>query len=173
MSSIFALISNSRAHLRSLLASARRWLAFIKHVSSSNSGSSVNRRFASDFMKASSQICMDKNCLTVLTAKLVSVFLLGLVLTGCVGTNFTWQQASQVKVGMTDGEVLQIMGKPYLFNSFSNRVEWIYAWGSLSGQSRSVIFNFDTNGIVTSTPHIPSALTNTNKAEPIKSRKGK
>jgi hypothetical protein len=65
------------------------------------------------------------------------------------------------------------MGKPYLFNSFSNRVEWIYAWGNLAGQARSVIFNFDTNGMVTSVPHIPTALLETNAPpRPVKTPKG-
>lgn len=129
MSNIFALISSSRAHLRSLLASARRWLAFIKHVSSSSSGSRVNRRFTtpSDFMNTSLHSLPDKNCLTVS----ILIFVVALVC-GCasVGNNFDSRKVSEIKKGeTTERDLVKMFGPP------SNRIidsdrglslRWIY-----------------------------------------------
>lgn len=94
------------------------------------------------------------------------------LLCGCVGTNFSYHQASQVKPGMSGDEVIAIMGKPYQFNSRGNKVEWIYAWGNLAGQARSVIFVF-TNGFVAEVPAIPSSLINTNPVTVVRSPKGR
>ena len=96
---------------------------------------------------------------------LLSVVIL-VVLCGCAGTHFTWDKADQVKMGMKDDEVIKIMGKPYLVNAFHDYTEWIYAYGDMFGSARSVKYNFDLDGKVTSTPRIPKSFLsgNTNQA---------
>lgn len=39
------------------------------------------------------------------------------VLAGCAGTPFTFGRASQVKVGMTEDQLYEIMGNPYMVTS--------------------------------------------------------
>lgn len=78
-----------------------------------------------------------------------------LALSGCAGTNFTFDQARQVKVGMTASEVTSIMGRPYAVNSRDGAEIWVWSRANgFTGSSRAVSFTL-RNGIVENVPVIP------------------
>lgn len=127
ISIILALTSSSRAHLRSLLASARRCAAFIRHVSSSNSGSSVNLRFPF-VMSLINYITSDKNRPTVFSALLIPLLLCGCV--GQVGKEMSRDKIESIKWGVTTLPEMETMfGKPRdkLFAEAGKmNVTWVY-----------------------------------------------
>ena len=107
--------------------------------------------------------------------KTIITLLVAALFCGCAGTYFTFDKAAQVQVGMNEAEVHKIMGKPNSVVSRADSLLWVYVFvDGFSGQSRSVSFGFDTNGIVNSTPRIPSSYLSgkTNSPAPLKSPKG-
>lgn len=71
--------------------------------------------------------------------KIISLVLLGCLLSGCFlrphkmdivqGNVFTQEEVSKLKLGMTEGQVKDIMGTPVLINIFTpNRVEYVYTF---------------------------------------------
>jgi len=77
-------------------------------------------------------------------------------LAGCAGTPFTFGQASQVKVGMTEDQLYEIMGNPYMVVSQEDGQRFIYTHATAFSGAKSV--SFDTkDGKVTKVPYIPSS----------------
>lgn len=67
-------------------------------------------------------------------------FALAMVLFACAGTRFDWQDAERIKPGMTEAEVVSILGRPYS-RAQEGRVTvltWSYA-GAFDG-GRAVSF---------------------------------
>ena len=94
---------------------------------------------------------------------------------GCAGTYFTFDKAAQVKVGMTENEVNDIMGKPYGIATQGDKTTWVYVFvDGIGGRQRNVSYVFNSEGQVVEVPRIPqSFLTgNTNKPVTVKSPKG-
>ena len=79
------------------------------------------------------------------------------LLAGCAGTYFTFDKATQVRVGMKEAEVVRIMGRPYLVTTSQNATEWVYSYADLSG-ARAARFTFDLAGTVISVPRIPQSF---------------
>ncbi|WP_335944431.1 hypothetical protein [Pseudomonas sp. G166] len=83
---------------------------------------------------------------------------LALVLSGCAGTNFSYDDARKVKVGMTEDEVTQIMGPPYSVVSRADGQMWIWSHANgMSGASRVISFRM-VDGKVVEVPVIPSSF---------------
>jgi PBP1b-binding outer membrane lipoprotein LpoB len=78
------------------------------------------------------------------------------LIAGCVGSSFTWDQVRQVKNGMTEPEVRHIMGDPQIMSVETNQIKLVYAKSSAFGDTRIVTFMF-VNGIVTNFPVLPSS----------------
>ncbi|MCO7566413.1 outer membrane protein assembly factor BamE [Pseudomonas sp. S 311-6] len=76
------------------------------------------------------------------------------VLAGCAGTPFTFGQASQVKVGMTEAQLYEIMGNPYMVTSREDGQMWVYSHATAFGGAKSVSFE-TKDGKVTKVPYIP------------------
>ena len=76
------------------------------------------------------------------------------VLAGCAGTPFTFGQASQVKVGMTEDQLYEIMGNPYMVVSQEDGQRFIYTHATAFGGAKSVSFE-TKDGKVTKVPYIP------------------
>lgn len=76
------------------------------------------------------------------------------VLAGCAGTPFTFGQASQVKVGMTEDQLYEIMGNPYMVTSKEDGQMWIYSHATAFGGAKTVSF-VTKDGKVTQVPYIP------------------
>lgn len=87
---------------------------------------------------------------------LLILTLVGL-LSGCVGTYFTFDKARQIKVGMTESEVHQIMGRPNSVTSAGGHIRWMYVYGTALGTSAAVTFIF-TDAKVTEVPSIPASF---------------
>lgn len=75
-------------------------------------------------------------------------------LAGCAGTPFTFGQASQVKVGMTEDQLYEIMGNPYMVTSREEGQMWVYTHATAFGGAKSVSFE-TKDGKVTKVPYIP------------------
>lgn len=81
-----------------------------------------------------------------------------LALAACAGTNFSFDNARQVQVGMTESQVTQIMGAPYMVTSKGEQQIWVWTHvNGLTGGSQSVTFTFK-GGKVTTVPVIPASF---------------
>ncbi|CAM3898097.1 hypothetical protein CCOS865_02195 [Pseudomonas reidholzensis] len=76
------------------------------------------------------------------------------LLAGCAGTPFTFGQASQVKVGMTEDQLYEIMGNPYMVTSREEGQMWIYSHATAFSGAKSLSFE-TRDGKVTKVPYIP------------------
>ena len=80
------------------------------------------------------------------------------LLTGCAGTYFTFDNARQVKIGMSASDVEKILGKPYMVTTQSTNDIWVYSFAEgFAGTSKSVSYVF-TDGKVTEVPRIPKSF---------------
>lgn len=79
-------------------------------------------------------------------------------LSGCAGTNFSYENARQVKVGMTEAEVTRLMGQPYSVASRGDEQMWVWSRANgFTGASRSVSFKMK-DGRVIEVPQIPESF---------------
>lgn len=79
-------------------------------------------------------------------------------LMGCAGTNFSYDKARQVEVGMTEAELIELMGKPYSVIARNGSQMWVWSHANaFSGNSRAVSFEL-RNGRVASIPEIPTSF---------------
>jgi hypothetical protein len=81
------------------------------------------------------------------------------LLAGCAGTNFSFDNAARVKPGMTEAQVTQLMGRPYSVVSRGDSQMWIWSHANgFSGSSKTISFEM-SEGRVVSVPVIPSSFT--------------
>jgi len=89
---------------------------------------------------------------------LCAAAVLALVLSGCAGTSFSYDEARKVKVGMTEDEVTQIMGPPYSVVSRADGQMWIWSHANgMTGASRVISFRM-LDGKVVEVPPIPASF---------------
>lgn len=83
------------------------------------------------------------------------IILLSITLAACAGVPFSWDNARQIKVGMTSSEVRNLMGKPYLISGTNdNKERW--NWTFVTGFGSMRTFNiFIKDGKVVDVPSIP------------------
>lgn len=92
---------------------------------------------------------MKRLCVAVLAALLIA---------GCAGTKFSYDQARKVQVGMSENEVVSIMGKPYSVISRPDGQVWVWSYANgISGKSRAISFLLK-DGQVVKTPSIPQSF---------------
>jgi len=90
--------------------------------------------------------------------RVLVLFAFALVVAGCAGTRFDFDNARKVKVGMTESEVTQIMGKPYSVVSKGDNQIWIWSQANgMTGAHQSISFTM-RNGKVDSVPKIPDSF---------------
>lgn len=83
---------------------------------------------------------------------------LALVLSGCAGTCFSYDDARKVRTGMTEEQVTQIMGPPYSVASRADGQMWIWSHANgMTGASRVISFRF-VDGKVVEVPTIPTSF---------------
>jgi hypothetical protein len=80
-----------------------------------------------------------------------------IALAACAGTNFDWSQARQIKAGMSEHDLIALMGPPYMTAATAQgvRYTWSYANG-MNGQSRAVSV-LVKDGVVAQAPTIPDS----------------
>ena len=79
------------------------------------------------------------------------------LLCGCAGTNFKFDQARQVEIGMTTADVERIMGKPYMVTTRGAQDIWVYSYCSAMFATKTVSFVF-ADGKVVEVPRIPDSF---------------
>lgn len=88
---------------------------------------------------------------------LIAASLLAL-LAGCAGSNFSYDNARQVRVGMTEAELTALMGRPYSVSARGDEQMWIWSRANaFTGSSRAVSFKLK-DGRVIEVPSIPSSF---------------
>lgn len=88
---------------------------------------------------------------------LISAVLAIAVLSGCAGTNFSYDEARRVEVGMTEAEVMRIMGRPYTVVSRPDGQMWVWSHANAFGAAKSVSFRLK-DGRVVEIPDIPETF---------------
>lgn len=81
------------------------------------------------------------------------VAVVALFLAGCAGTNFKWDDAYKIQPGMTEAEVIQILGKPYqtLRRGNETLLTWSYAEAFI-GTSKAVTFKLMNGKVLEAIP---------------------
>ncbi|HZZ79817.1 MAG TPA: outer membrane protein assembly factor BamE [Gemmataceae bacterium] len=79
------------------------------------------------------------------------------LLAGCAGTPFQFDTARQVKVGMTDKQLTELMGTPYMVTTMGDKQIWVWSEANFMGGSQTESFTLQ-NGKVTSVPAIPDSF---------------
>jgi outer membrane protein assembly factor BamE (lipoprotein component of BamABCDE complex) len=80
-------------------------------------------------------------------------------LTACAGTPFKWDDARQVKQGMSQTEVTALLGQPYMVRTAGEGT--IYTWShanGMTGSSQAISIPFDKDGKVSKVPVIPEGF---------------
>jgi hypothetical protein len=81
-----------------------------------------------------------------------------LILAGCAGTNFSYDEARKVQVGMTEDQVVSIMGPPYSVVARDGAQMWVWSHANgMTGASRAVSFKMK-DGKVAEIPTIPASF---------------
>ncbi|MHB0844759.1 outer membrane protein assembly factor BamE domain-containing protein [Stutzerimonas nitrititolerans] len=88
---------------------------------------------------------------------IAALLLFCVLISGCAGTNFSYDQARRVQVGMTESEVVRIMGSPYSVTSRGNEQMWVWSHANGFGAARAVSFKF-ADGRVVEVPSIPESF---------------
>lgn len=80
---------------------------------------------------------------------------IALLLSGCVGTPFNWNDARRLKPGMTTQEVKAIMGAPHTIKSEGDIVRYVWVEVSmLDYSSKTLAIDFRNNKAI-KVPTIP------------------
>lgn len=91
--------------------------------------------------------------------RLVAYAFFAWLLAGCAGSGaFRWADARQIKEGMSEAEIIRLIGPPYMVTSTADgqRWLWVHANGFTGGaQSLSIPMK---NGKVFAAPPIPDAF---------------
>ncbi|ATG73660.1 hypothetical protein AN401_07150 [Zobellella denitrificans] len=65
-----------------------------------------------------------------------------LLLAGCAGTHFRWEDTERVQTGMTEAEVVSILGKPHARSQRGNISVLSWSYASAFGPARAVSYQF-------------------------------
>ena len=78
----------------------------------------------------------------------VAYLALSLILAACgAGTPFSWEDTAKVKPGMTEAEVIAIMGKPYSRSESGTESTLIWNYASHDG-NKAVALKFENGRLV-------------------------
>ena len=83
--------------------------------------------------------------------------LLCTTLAGCYGTRFTWDDARRIQPGMTEQQVVAIMGNPMTVSATPYGAHWSWAYADSFGSARSFSVIMRDGRVATANP--PPAAT--------------
>ena len=90
--------------------------------------------------------------------KYLLVALLSSFLVACAGTPFRFENARQVKIGMAETEVTQLMGRPYMVTTRGDEQIWVWSHANgMTGATQSISFIMK-DGRVSTVPTIPESF---------------
>lgn len=79
------------------------------------------------------------------------VICLTLFVAACAGTNFKWEDTERINPGMTEAEVVQILGNPYLRTQSGNMKMLTWSYASAFGGAKAVSYRFVDGKVVGNT----------------------
>jgi len=79
------------------------------------------------------------------------------MLAACAGTPINWDQARQVKPGMSTAQTIALMGKPYSIKSTSAGEVWVWVFVDAGFGTKTYSIEV-ANDVVTKTPPIPTSF---------------
>lgn len=83
-----------------------------------------------------------------------AVLVSALLLAGCAGTAFEWDNAKQVRIGTTEVELISLIGKPYIVKSQPDGSQvWVWSYASGFTGTRFVSFSLK-DGRVSAVPNM-------------------
>jgi ABC-type Fe3+-hydroxamate transport system substrate-binding protein len=84
------------------------------------------------------------------------ILAMALLLSACAGTNFDWAEAEKVKAGMTERQVVDLLGTPNVVKNTPEGV--ILVWSHVNPFSgvKTLAIPF-ADGKVSVAPHLPTA----------------
>jgi outer membrane protein assembly factor BamE (lipoprotein component of BamABCDE complex) len=85
------------------------------------------------------------------------LFLAPLVLAACAGTPIDWSKARGVTPGMTEQQLTDHMGAPYMVTARGADQVWVYSYADAFSGAKSVSFVMQ-NGKVIGVPTIPESF---------------
>ena len=95
------------------------------------------------------------------------------LLTACAGSgSIKWDDARQIKVGMTEKEVAGLMGRPYQaqVTGSDGRYQWVWVSVNLmTGGGASKMTAVFKDGVVVEVPVIPASFGKSEELAPVKS----
>jgi hypothetical protein len=83
--------------------------------------------------------------------KKILIVLAAVMLVACAGTRFQWEDTSKVENGMSESEVVAILGKPYSRSQSGNISVLIWSFATAFGDARAVSYKFVDGKVVGST----------------------
>lgn len=93
----------------------------------------------------------------LLALALTAVIGAALLLTACYGTRFNWDDARRIQPGMTEQQVVAIMGDPLSVAVTPNGNAWVWTYADGFGHARTLSVLFK-DGKVATAPAVPTAL---------------
>lgn len=89
--------------------------------------------------------------------KVLASIIAALLITGCAGTRFTWDQARSIRSGMTEAEITTLMGPPNAVRSSAGQQVWVWVWvdAFIGTRTVSVVMK---DGLVAEKPEIPASF---------------
>lgn len=73
------------------------------------------------------------------------------VLSGCAGTPFKWEDTAKVRNGMTEAEVIAILGQPYARSQSGNVTVLMWTFAHVFGGAKAVSYRFVDGHVTGST----------------------
>lgn len=86
------------------------------------------------------------------------ILLIAFLLSACAGSGaIKWDDARQIKIGMTEKEVTKLMGNPYQIQVVGEKDRWVWvnvvAFGGVSKMTAEF-----KNGVVVEVPRVPESF---------------
>jgi SmpA / OmlA family len=81
-----------------------------------------------------------------------------MVCAGCVGSDFQWDQARQIRLGMSEEQVSEVMGPPTDVRTQTYGVAWTWAYNNPREGSARVVSVVFRDGRVVNGPGIPESF---------------
>ncbi|QDG38614.1 hypothetical protein FJN14_09205 [Alteromonas mediterranea] len=90
--------------------------------------------------------------------KVFLVIFLALSITACAGSPFKFENARKVQAGMSQDELTNLLGKPYMVTTRGQDQIWVWSHANgMTGAAKSVSFVI-RDGKVVSVPTIPDSF---------------
>lgn len=91
------------------------------------------------------------NTMRKIIKRIIAITVIAYGLSGCVsaGTQIEWDRARQVQAGMTQPEVIALMGRPYSVTSRGEgRQTWVWVYVNAFAGSQSAALNFQDGRVL-------------------------